>query len=221
MFESILAAGLTAQTALLCTAVSFGLGCICAAVYRMQKKHSANLMVTLMLLPVIVQVVIMLVNGNLGTGVAVMGAFSLVRFRSLPGNSRDILCIFFAMAIGLATGMGYVGFAVVFTIITGAVLLISAFVPFLNGNKAEKQLIIHIPEQLDYTDCFKDIFDKYTSENSLFTVKTTNMGTMFQLTYIIKFKSDVNEKAMLDEIRCRNGNLTIQCGHAENAAEAL
>lgn len=221
MFESIITGGLTMQNALICTAVSLLLGCIVAIVYKLQGKSSVNLFITLIVLPAIVQVIIMLVNGNLGTGVAVAGAFSLIRFRSVPGNARDILCIFYAMAIGLSTGMGYIWYAVIFTVIIGLVLVLAGNLPFFKIPKEEKQLQVTIPEQLDYTECFDDIFSAYTTQAELVHVKTTNMGTMFQLTYRIRLRDAKEEKSMLDAIRCRNGNLTVQCGHAAATVEAL
>lgn len=220
MFESILTTGLTTQAALFCTLTSLALGCLTALLYRLLGTGSSNLCLTLIVLPAIVQIVILLVNGNLGTGVAVMGAFSLIRFRSVPGNSRDILCIFYAMAIGLATGMGYIMFAIVFAVAIGLALLAASRLPFLRADMQEKQLIVTIPEQLDYTECFDDIFQTFTTRADLAQVKTTNMGTLFQLTYKIRLRDARGEKTMLDAIRCRNGNLTVQCGHAESA-EAL
>lgn len=221
MFESILTTTLTPGSALLCTAVSLILGLLVACVYRAQGSGSSSLFVTLMLLPALVQVVIMLVNGNLGAGVAVMGAFSLVRFRSLPGTGRDILCIFYAMAIGLATGMGYVWFAVVFALVLGAVMVGASHLPFLRVHENERHLQITIPENLDYTNCFDDVFTRYTSSKRLECVKTTNMGTMFHLTYHIRLKRVDMEKAMIDAIRCRNGNLTVQCGLPVEQGDAL
>lgn len=221
MFESILTSPISLSGAMICTVASLVLGCVVALVYKLQGKSSNSLFVTLIIMPALVQVVIMLVNGNLGAGVAVMGAFSLVRFRSVPGNSRDILCIFYAMAIGLATGMGYIWFAGVFTVVIGLALVLVGNLPFLRAAANEKQLQITIPENLDYTGCFDDIFAQYTARCEMENVKTTNMGTMFHLTYHIKLKNPAAEKEMLDAIRCRNGNLTVQCGKVQTPLEAL
>ena len=175
---------------------------------------------TLAILPAVVQAVIMLVNGNLGTGVAVMGAFGLVRFRSAPGNAREIGSVFLAMAIGLATGMGYLGIAVLLLLIIGAAILILTEIPFDSQSFSQKELKVTIPENLDYAGIFDDLFEKYTKSAELMKVRTTNMGSLYELCYRIELKKEEEEKAMLDDIRCRNGNLTIVCGRiAENREE--
>lgn len=175
---------------------------------------------TLAILPAVVQAVIMLVNGNLGTGVAVMGAFGLVRFRSAPGNAREIGSVFLAMAIGLATGMGYLGIAVLLLLIIGAAILILTELPFGSQSFSQKELKVTIPENLDYAGIFDDLFEKYTKSAELMKVRTTNMGSLYELCYRIELKKEEEEKAMLDDIRCRNGNLTIVCGRiAENREE--
>ena len=162
----------------------------------------------------------MLVNGNLGTGVAVMGAFGLVRFRSAPGNAREIGSVFLAMAIGLATGMGYLGIAVLLLLIIGAAILILTEIPFGSQSFSQKELKVTIPENLDYAGIFDDLFEKYTKSAELMKVRTTNMGSLYELCYRIELKKEEEEKAMLDDIRCRNGNLTIVCGRiAENREE--
>lgn len=215
MFESIISTseGLTAQSAIILTAVSIVLGGIAAAVYRITNRHySKNLMVALVVLPTLVQAVIMLVNGSVGAGIAVMGAFNLVRFRSAPGSARDICCIFYAVGIGLATGMGYVGFAAVYAVIIGALLTVLSFIPAFGTKRSAKLLRVLIPENLDYTDCFKDIFDEYLASVSMIQAKTTNMGTMYDLKYEIVLRDNLKEKELLDKIRTRNGNLTVSCG---------
>ena len=154
--------GLTINDALICSITSIGLGLLISIVYMLQGNFTKNFTISLVVLPLIVQSVIMMVNGNIGTGVAVMGAFSLIRFRSVPGSSRDICAIFFAMAIGLATGMGYIGFAAIVTVLGGALMLILAKLPFGEQIKAEKELKITIPENLDFTDVFTDLLNIYT-----------------------------------------------------------
>lgn len=223
MFSSILMADgtLTVETALICTGVSLLLGLIISLIYISQKNYSKNLAVSLVLLPALIQIVIMMVNGNLGAGVAVLGAFSLVRFRSVPGTSREICSIFFAMAVGLATGMGQVAFAIMITIIVGLVILILDKLKFGDKKELEKELKVTIPENLDYTGIFDDIFEKYLNESSLEKVKTTNLGSMYELTYQIRFKDLSEEKKFIDEIRCRNGNLTIICARKQMGKEEL
>lgn len=206
---------------ILCTLVSLIMGAIIAFSFSIKGKKSKSFMMTLGLLPVIVQVVIMLVNGNLGTGVAVMGAFSLVRFRSIPGNARDICGIFLAMAIGLATGTNHIALAVIMTIVVCVICVVYTVSPFGEAKNKEKELTITIPESLDYTEVFDDIFDKYTSSCELETVKTTNMGSLFKLKYDITLKSGASEKQLIDELRCRNGNLEIMCSRRATISEQL
>ncbi len=212
MFESILTEGvgtLNIVSALICMGTSIILGLIIASVHMFTTKYSKNFLITLAVLPVMVQVIIMMVNGNLGTSVAVLGAFSLIRFRSMPGNSREIVSIFFAMGIGLAVGMGHLVFASTITVLVSIILIVLSKSKF--GEKAicEKKLKITIPESLDYSNVFDDLLNKYTKVNVLEKVKTTNMGSLFELTYNIVVKDDINEKEFFDELRCRNGNLSI------------
>jgi len=177
-------------------------------------------MASLVVLPALVQAVIMLVNGSVGAGIAVMGAFNLVRFRSAPGTSRDICYIFYAMGIGLATGMGYVGFAAMLCVIVGAVLALLGYIPAFGSERNAKLLKVLIPEDMDYTDCFKDIFGEYLSSVKTLQAKTVNMGTLYELKYEVVLKDAAREKEMLDKIRTRNGNLTVFCGIlAENRDE--
>jgi len=208
-------AGLASVTALQfmeCTLASIVLGVFCAIIYMYRNRYNKSFVVTLALMPLIVQLVIMLVNGNLGAGVAVMGAFSLVRFRSIPGTAKDIGSIFCAMAVGLATGMGYLAAALVFLVCFSIVNVILNMSKFGERNQGEKQLKITIPENLDYMGIFDDLFEKYTKGYQLTQVRTTNMGSLFELTYTINLKSEQEEKQFIDDIRCRNGNLKIVCG---------
>ena len=225
MFETILSDtsnGLSISSAALCTGASLVLGLLIAFIYILHETNrSKSFVVTLALLPALVQVVIMMVNGNLGTGVAVMGAFSLVRFRSVPGSSKEITSLFFAMAIGLATGMGYLTFAICVAVIFALFLLLLSKTKFGENHSLEKDLKVLIPENLDYTGIFDDLFDKYTKNNELKKVKTTNLGSMYELTYSIQLKDQKKEKEFLDELRCRNGNLTIICAKAQTVKYEL
>lgn len=213
--------GVSVEIALLCTAVSVLLGVVIAYIYTKQGNYTKNFVMTLVMLPPLVQLVIMLVSGNLGAGVAVMGTFGLVRFRSVPGSSKDIVSIFFAMAVGLATGMGYLTFALMMTFIVGLVFFTLGKISFGEPKFDEKQLKITIPENLDYTNIFDDIFATYAKHCQLQRVKTTNMGSMYELEYKLTLKETRHEKEMLDEIRCRNGNLTIICGRRQGLTEEL
>lgn len=225
MFDSIInldtQAVFTLEGLITCTVSSLVLGLFIALMHMYKNKYNKNYVITLVLLPAIVQAVIMLVNGNLGTGVAVMGAFSLVRFRSIPGSARDINSIFFAMAIGIATGMGYIAFAFVFLILVVIVSLLLQTASFGEMKNDEKILKITIPENLDYSGVFDDLFEKYTSSVFLARVKTTNMGSMYQLTYNLSMTNERNEKAMIDELRCRNGNLEISLLKTDTSGEML
>ncbi|AGL03505.1 DUF4956 domain-containing protein [Desulfoscipio gibsoniae] len=225
MLESILstnaANSITLQGLLLCTLASLILGIGVAYIYMYRSIYAKNFVVTLALLPAMVQLVIMLVNGNVGTGVAVMGAFSLVRFRSVPGSAREISGIFLAMAVGLATGMGYLGIAAIFLVIIGAMTILLSTTGFGERKKTEKELKITIPESLDYSGIFDDLFQKYTKSVELIKVKTTNMGSLYELQYHIVLENQSNEKKFLDEIRCRNGNLNLTCGRVPTAKVEL
>lgn len=223
MLESVLTetvnTGITMGQFLLCTITSVMLGAVLAAVHTYRNQYSRSFILTLVLLPVMVQTVIMLVNGNLGTRVAVMGAFSLVRFRSLPGNAREIGSIFLAMALGLAAGMGYLGTAMLLMIVSGGITILLISLPA--GRAGRKELKITIPENLDYSGIFDDIFAKYTKKSELVRVRTVNMGSLYELCYQVDLKSEFIEKNMLDEIRCRNGNLTIVCGRLPDGRDEL
>lgn len=221
LFSSITADGVNIENFLICIVASIALGLVIAFGYMYKNKYSKSFVITLALLPAIVQVVIMLVNGNIGTGVAVMGAFSLVRFRSIPGSAKEIGIIFLAMAVGLAVGMGFVAIAVVFTVIITLVSILFTVTKFGESRKAIKELKITIPENLNYNGLFDDIFDEYTSSKKLVCVKTTNMGSLYQLMYNIEERDESREKDMIDAIRCRNGNLDIVCGYISNDKEVL
>lgn len=212
MLESIISGQLTLPSFLICTAASLLLGVGIAWVGMFRSRTTKSFAVTLAILPAVVQLVIMLVNGNVGAGVAVAGAFSLVRFRSVPGTAREIGILFLAMAVGLATGMGYVGLAVLSFVIISAALILLTAMDFGGGSAAERVLKITIPENLDYDGLFDDIFAQYTASHSLVKVKTTNMGTLYELEYRITVPKDTVPKEFLDALRCRNGNLNIVCG---------
>ena len=208
---------------LLCLGFALVLGLIMAFAYMFRSRYTKSFVVTLALLPAVVCVVIMLLNGNVGTGVAVAGAFSLVRFRSVPGTAKEICTLFLAMGTGLIVGMGYLGFAAMFTIIMSVVYLLYTRLDFGSRRNAAiyKTLTITIPEDLDYTGVFDDIFSQYTSSHDLVYVKTTNMGSMFRLTYQVTLRDPAKEKEMLDKLRCRNGNLEIAVSRQEITVSEL
>ena len=212
---------LTLTALLICTGCALVLGAIIAFVFGQgEKKNSKGFSLTLILLPAIVQMVIMLVNGDVGTGVAVMGAFGLVRFRSAPGSAKEICAIFLAMAAGLACGTQHLAVAFIFTVLICAVSFIISAVSKSTAS-GEKSLKIVIPESLDYGNVFNDIFKRYTESCELEEVKTTNMGSLYKLSYTVVLKDAAKEKAMIDELRERNGNLEISCGRPVNDKERL
>lgn len=220
-FTSILESEISLRTFILCTLTSLILGIISAFAVMIKNNKNKSMALTLALLPTITQIVIMMVNGNVGAGVAVMGAFSLVRYRSNPGTASEILIIFFSMSIGLITGMGYIWLAALYTIIILGVYILLNVVGFGVERTHGKELKITIPESLNYTSIFDDIFEKYTKSHELLRVRTTNMGSLYQLYYHIELIDEAQEKDMIDEIRCRNGNLDIICGMTPQTPETL
>lgn len=222
MLDSILSSGsINIQAVLICTATSLVMGIVIALVYMFRNSYSRNFVVTIVLLPAMVQSVIMVVNGNLGTGVAVMGAFSLVRFRSAPGSAKEIASIFFAMASGLAAGMGYIVYAAFFTVIMSGVMLVLTLARFGETKGNVRTLKVTIPEDLDYAELFDDLFQEYTSMHRLEKTRTTNLGSLFELQYTVHLKNSRNEKQFIDEVRKRNGNLNISCGLPVAASSEL
>ena len=207
---------------LLCVVVSLLLGIVLAVAYTYKSKYNAGFVRTLAILPAVVCIVIMMVNGNVGTGVAVAGAFSLVRFRSVPGSAKEIGAIFIAMGAGLVSGMGYLGYAVLYTVILSLVMALYVQIRAWEKNAgSEKTMVITIPEDLDYTEVFDDLLEAYTSRYELTEVKTTNMGSLFKLTYQLSLKDTSKEKEMIDHLRCRNGNLEIMVKNQETTTTSL
>ena len=223
LFDSDTTSVISVTDFLLCLGFSLVLGLVMAFTYMYRTRYTKSFVVTLALLPAVVCIVIMLVNGNVGTGVAVAGAFSLVRFRSVPGTAKEICTLFLAMGAGLIIGMGYLGFAVLFTVIMCAIFLLYNHIDFGSQKNSAiyKIFTITIPEDLDYSDIFDDIFKKFTKNHELTRVKTTNMGSLFKLTYQVVLKDPKNEKQMIDQIRCRNGNLEIAVTKQETTVSEL
>ncbi len=212
MLESIFTqtqATVSIESCIIAIIVSFILGGIISFTYKLTTRATQNFLITLFILPVLVQVVIFLVNGNLGTAFAVAGAFGLVRFRSMPGTSKEILSVFWAMAVGLGLGMGYMMYSALITIIIAVAIIIVSFIANKTKDMEERKLKIIIPESLDYEEVFKDLFEKYTNKTEMTKVKTTNMGSMYELSYIVSLKKEIKEKEFMDEIRCRNGNMLV------------
>jgi len=223
MLESMLSASadITLTQYLIVTGVSLVLGLISALVYMYQNTYTKGFVLSLVLLPTVVQTVILLVSGNLGAGVAVAGTFSLVRFRSVPGGAREIAAIFAAMAIGLATGMGYIAVAALLTIAVGSVSLILVKLKFGDQDVNNRHVKVTMPENLDYNKVFDDVFSEYTTRTELRKVKTTNLGSMFELQYEITLRDPSQEKALIDALRTRNGNLNILLSRTPGNNEEL
>ena len=224
MFESIFTSTADNSINISQAAISLGasivIGVIIAIVYMYickKEGYQKNFIIGLLMLPAVVSVVILLVGSNVARAFSMAGAFALVRFRSAPGSAKDISIVFFTMAAGLACGLGYVTFAAAFTAVMLLLLILISAFGFADRNEGRKQLKI-----VNYNSVFDDLFDKYTSENRLNKVKTTNMGTMYELTYEIRLKNDDAEKDFIDELRVRNGNLNISVGiMPENSVSAL
>ncbi|MCI7740693.1 MAG: DUF4956 domain-containing protein [Clostridiales bacterium] len=212
MFNSVIPTAMTLSAFLMCIFASLVLGVLTALVFSFRNRHSGSLILALAVLPPIVALVIMMVNGNIGAGLAVAGTFSLVRFRSAPGTAREICGLFMSTAIGITCGMGFIGIAAVFFLVMAVFLIVLSIIRFGETAASSRQLKITIPENLDYDGLFDDIFEKYTNNHELVKVKTTNMGTLYELTYSINLKTPDVSKQFIDEIRCRNGNLNIICG---------
>ena len=219
IFDSTLTTTISPGRFLLCVGVSLAAGLLLCAMTMWHSQYSRSLTVTLAILPAVVCVVIMMVNGNVGTGVAVAGAFNLVRFRS----AREIGAIFVAMGTGLITGMGYLGYGLLFTLILGAAMLLYNVLSLRTsaGSTPYRTLHITIPEDLDYIGVFEPVLAKFTRQYSLTQVKTTNMGSLFKLTYDVTMKDVSLEKKFIDQLRLRNGNLEIALGHQDSTAATL
>ncbi len=217
------AAVISLSSFLACIGASLIIGLLIALSYTYKNRYTKSFVVTLAVLPAVVCMVILMVNGNVGAGVAVAGAFGLVRFRSVPGNAKEISAVFLSMAVGLAAGMGYLAYAGLFALIIIAVNMLCSRTRFGEAQipLLDKTLRITIPEDLDYTGVFDDLMEEYTENNQILSVKTTNMGSLFKLTYQIRLKNASKEKEFLDQLRCRNGNLEVSICLAESHVNEL
>lgn len=222
MFNTIFdntATGLDVTTVLICAAVALVLGVVVAFTHMKTSRTTKSFAITLATLPLLVMAVMIMINGNLGTSIAILGAFSLIRFRSIQGDAKELLSVFFVMMIGLALGMGHVAFAVVITAIAVAAILFFSFTHMLEPNTYNRSLKIVIPEDLDYDEVFNDIFKKYCKKTELTRTKTMNMGSLYKLTYDVTLKRGIKEKEFLDEIRVKNCNLKVLLSQPEAEKE--
>lgn len=215
MLESIYTGTVDIQGCLIGIGTAIFLGIIISMTHKFTTKTTPNFLLSLVVLPILVQVVIFLINGNLGTAFAVAGAFSLVRFRSMQGNSKEIVSIFWAMTVGLGLGMGYITYTILITLIVAIIIMIAFKITGRVQDLSERKLKIIIPENLDYEEVFNEVLFRYTKKAELRKVKTTNMGSMYELLYIVSMKKDIREKEFLDEIRCRNGNMLVMLERRE------
>ena len=229
MFESVFGVTDTATAStvslvpfLASVGVALALGLALALIYCFRSRHTRSFVITMVTLPAIVAVVITMINGNIGAGIAVAGSFSLVRFRSVPGQARDIAFVFLAMCVGLVCGMGYLGIAGIVTALIGGVNLLLQATGFGRaGATVDRTLRITVPEDLDHTHLFDDLFDRFTTYHELRSVKTTNMGSLYKLIYNVGLSDPDQERAFIDELRCRNGNLEIALSHQEVASDEI
>lgn len=223
LFESIFSEGMDIGSFLICMCCSIVIGVMISFMCYYKTRSSKSFFVSTTLMPITVAMVIMLVNGNIGIGIAVAGAFSLVRFRSVPGSAKEICIIFVSMASGLGLGTGYVVYSFLFALIAGGVIMITShfnvFEPSVNS--VDKVLKITIPESLNYQEVFDEIFNEYLDKYEILKVKTTNMGSMYRLTYNVKLKDVNSQKQFMDAIRCRNGNLEISLEKLYNSSDEL
>lgn len=223
LFDTEMTSVISPVDFLICVVSALATGLILAFAYMYCTRYTKSFVATLALLPAVVCVVIMMVNGNVGAGVAVAGAFSLVRFRSMHGSAKEIGAIFLAMGTRLIVGMGYIGYGFLCAVVFGLVSVLYSRLDF-GGKKNSalyKTLHITIPEDLDYQDVFEPIIKEYACECELTNVKTTNMGSLFKLTYNIKLIGSGKEKEMINKLSCRNENLEISVSKQETVIGEL
>ncbi|MBR2615595.1 MAG: DUF4956 domain-containing protein [Clostridia bacterium] len=219
IFQSVLTGGFDLTVFFMTLGVSLLCGVLCALAASFRAPVTKSFLISLVLLPMIVNTVILMVNGNVGTGVAVMGAFSLVRFRSVPGKAREIAVLFLAMTSGLACAAGFLGYAVLFTVAACAVILLLSLIPF--KSEKEMDLRITVPETLAFGTAFDEVFSRYTKSNRLVRTKTSNMGSLYKLQYRIRLKNEKELRSFVDALRERNGNLEISLMHGAEEGESL
>ena len=223
IFDTDMTRVITVTDFLLCVGVALAAGLLLAGSYMYRSRYTKSFVMTLALLPAVVCVVIMMVNGNVGTGVAVAGAFSLVRFRSVPGTAKEISMLFVAMGAGLIAGMGYLGYCVLFVLVLCLFCLLYSHLDLGAKKNAAlyKTLTVTIPEDLNYTEVFEDILKEYTAKYELVRVRTANLGSLYRLTYDVTLKDAAREKELIDAIRCRNGNLEISVSRQDHTVTEL
>lgn len=224
-FDSIFGDTINAGSIFLMVGVALATGVILSLLMSLRLRSSKGFFITCALLPAVVALIISLVNGYIGTGVgiAIAGAFGLVRFRSAQGKAEEIALLFISAATGFAFGAGYLAYGAIFGIGMAGIYDLLTMLPIWNNKKfkKEKMLKITIPESLDYPDVFEGSFSHFLHDYELISVKTTGMGSMFRLSYRIVMKNEKEEKEMIDELRTKNGNLEISLLPYMDGNEAL
>lgn len=229
MFNSIISqsaaeGSIDVKTWIICILVSLALGIVCAISYIIvNKKRESNphFVVALVILPAVTAVVILLVGSNIARAFSLAGIFALIRFRSQPGDAKDITSVFLCASAGLACGLGYIVFAVIFILIICAAFIVIGLICNCYFKDTLMDLRIVIPEDMNYQNVFDDVLDTYCDRFELVRVKTTNLGSMYELSYIVDPRKKSDQKAMIDEIRCRNGNLTVVMSKHETKKDQL
>ena len=221
LFSSIFTSTFTLGQFLIAVLASMVLGFVVSIYYMFRNTYSKSFVPSLMLIPAIECVVIIMINGNMGAGIAVAGSFALIRFRSARGSAKDLTAIFMAMAIGIICGTGYIGIAVLFTLIVCAVGMFLSFVKYGECDGQMRYLKITVPENLNYDETFEEVLDNYCSSYEIEKVKTLSLGSLFRVDYSIVMKDTLKIKAMIDDLRIRNNNLEIVCGKEAVSKEEL
>lgn len=213
------------QGLIICLAFALAFGVVTALVYAWKNRYSKSMFISLMVLPIAITAVLTLINGNLGggvgVGIAIAGAFGLLRFRSVPGTAQDITYVFISLVAGVAASTGEIGYGAIAVGSTLVIMIAFKFIPLKKTKSNFRTVKITMPESLDYSDAFDDVFKKYASQCDLVKSKTTNMGSTFELTYELVLKNAAEEKVFLDELRIRNGNLPISCSSLSAKEELL
>jgi uncharacterized integral membrane protein len=211
LFGQINGGKLDIYSALIIMASSLVAGFIISLVYIFtnKNKYQKSFAVTLVMLPLIIAVIIMIIGDNIARAFSLAGAFTIIRYRSEPAEAKDISYIFFALAIGLACGLYYISYAALFLLILSVIMLILHFTNFTSEKNKNLKLKITVPEDVDYENLFDDIFTKYLKRHEIIKIKTISFGALFEISYSIQLKNDVSVKELIDDIRCRNNNLSI------------
>ncbi|MCD8391011.1 MAG: DUF4956 domain-containing protein [Firmicutes bacterium] len=214
---------ITLFAALIAMAVSLVLGCVIAFTYKLTQEeelYQRSLAVTLVMLPIILSVIILFIGSNIARAFSLAGTLSIIRFRSAPGDAKDIGYIFFDIAAGLACGVGLYGYGAVFVVVLCIALIIIEKNHLFTAKTVHKHLKIMVPEDLNVEGAFDDILKKYTKNYKILKIQTADLGSLFQVVYSVTMAKDVNEQEFINELRTRNGNLTIILSQAATVKAA-